>query len=137
MNTVLMALASSVDFLKGKENCFPEHVLSFYEYVRENDLSMTHTFINPQVNRAQFYFEETSEPIAAKVIEKNESGIVVKGARLLATQGGITDEIVVISAGGFLIKQMDSHFLYLVTLRVSSLCAENHLLGETLHLIIH
>ncbi|MDY0406790.1 4-hydroxyphenylacetate 3-monooxygenase, oxygenase component [Virgibacillus sp. 179-BFC.A HS] len=100
MNTVLMAIASSADILKGKENCFPEHLVSFYEYARENDISMTHTFVNPQVNRAQFYFEETEEPIAAKVIEKNEKGIVIKGARLLATQGGITDEIVVISAGG-------------------------------------
>lgn len=85
MNTVLMALASSMDLLQGKENCFPENILSFYEYARENDLSMTHTFINPQVNRAQFYFEETEEPIVAKVVGKNEAGIIVKGARLLAT----------------------------------------------------
>lgn len=100
MNTMLMAFASSVDFLKGKENCFPENIVNFYEYARENDLSMTHTFIDPQVNRAKFYFEDTDEPIAAKVIEKNKEGIIVKGARLLATQGGITDEIVVFSAGG-------------------------------------
>jgi 4-hydroxyphenylacetate 3-monooxygenase len=100
MNTVLMALASSVDSLKGKRNCFPENILTFYEYARENDISMTHTFIEPQVNRAQFYFEDSNEPIAAKVIERNEMGIIVKGARLLATQGGITDEIMVITAGG-------------------------------------
>jgi len=100
MNTVLMALASSVGLLKGKENCFPTNILAYYEYARENDLSMTHTFINPQVNRGQFYFEDSDEPIAAKVMERNEAGIIVKGARLLATQGGITDEIMVISAGG-------------------------------------
>lgn len=100
MNTVVMAMASSVDLLKGKENCFPENVLAFYEYARENDLSMTHTFVDPQVNRSQFYFEEEGEPIAAKVVERNEAGIVVKGARLLATQGGITDEVVVIATGG-------------------------------------
>lgn len=100
MNTVLMAFASSVGFLKGKENCFPENIKKFYEYAREHDISMTHTFINPQVNREQFYFEDSDEPIAAKVIDRNDEGIVVKGARLLATQGGITDEIVVFSAGG-------------------------------------
>ncbi|OKL36886.1 4-hydroxyphenylacetate 3-monooxygenase, oxygenase component [Domibacillus mangrovi] len=104
MNTVLMAFASSVNFLKGKENCFPENITKFYEYARENDVSMTHTFIDPQVNRTKFYFEDTDEPIAAKVIEKNEMGIIVKGARLLATQGGITDEIMVFSAGGILDK---------------------------------
>lgn len=100
MNTVLMALASSANLLAGKENCFPNHLLAFYDYACENDLSMTHTFIDPQVNRGHFHFEESSEPIAAKVVERNETGIIVKGAKLLATQGGITDEIVVISAGG-------------------------------------
>ncbi|WP_026907300.1 4-hydroxyphenylacetate 3-monooxygenase, oxygenase component [Paucisalibacillus globulus] len=100
MNTVLMALASSSGFLKGKENCFPERLVAFYEYARENDLSLTHSFVNPQVNRAQFYFEDSDEPIAAKIVAKNEEGIIVKGARLLATRGGITDEIAVFSAGG-------------------------------------
>ena len=38
MNTTLMALASASDFLKEKPNCFPEHLLKFYEYARENDI---------------------------------------------------------------------------------------------------
>ena len=100
MNTVLMALASSVDLLKDEVNCFPENILSFYEYARENDLTMTHTFLSPQVNRGLLFTEETDEPIAAKVVERNDEGIIIKGARLLATQGGITDEILVVSAGG-------------------------------------
>ncbi|QFF97555.1 4-hydroxyphenylacetate 3-monooxygenase, oxygenase component [Psychrobacillus glaciei] len=100
MNTTLMAFASSASFLNEKKNCFPENLLSFYEYAREHDLSMTHTFIDPQVNRSPFYLEYSEEPIAARVIDKNEEGIIVKGARLLATQGGITDEILVISSGG-------------------------------------
>ncbi len=100
MNTVLTALASSTSLLEGKANCFPENIIAFYENARENDLTMTHTFIGPQVNRGFNLTEETDIPIAAKVIERNAKGIVLKGARLLATQGGITDEILVISAGG-------------------------------------
>ncbi|MDQ0271498.1 4-hydroxyphenylacetate 3-monooxygenase, oxygenase component [Cytobacillus purgationiresistens] len=101
MNTVLMAFASSVDLLRGKPNCFPENITRFYEYARENDLSITHTFIDPQVNRAQYYFEDSDEPIAAKIVNRIEEGIIIKGAKLLATQGGITDEILVLSAAGF------------------------------------
>lgn len=100
MNTVLMAFASSADLLIGRDNCFPDHLINFYEHARENDLSLTHTFVNPQVNRSEFYFEESDEPIAAKIVDTNKSGIVIKGARLLATQGGITDEILVLSKGG-------------------------------------
>ncbi|GAA0598740.1 4-hydroxyphenylacetate 3-monooxygenase, oxygenase component [Virgibacillus siamensis] len=102
LNTILMAFGSSAQLLEGKENCFPEHLRAFYEKAREEDLSFTHTFINPQVNRSELYFEVSDEPIAAKIVDENEEGIVVKGARLLATQGGITDEVLVFSPGGIL-----------------------------------
>ena len=133
MSTVVMALASSVGLLKGKENCFPEHLLSFYEYARENDISMTHTFVNPQVNREQFYFENADDkPIAAKVVDKTDEGIIVKGARLLATQGGITDEIVVFSAGG--IRDEANGFAFSIpsnTKGLKFICRESFVGGDS------
>lgn len=101
MNTTLMALASAAEYLKDKANCFPDHLLKFYEYARENDLTMTHTFIEPQVNRRRFYYEDEDVIIAAKIVDKTSQGLVIKGARLLATQGGITDELLVLSTNGF------------------------------------
>ncbi|WP_223593936.1 4-hydroxyphenylacetate 3-monooxygenase, oxygenase component [Neobacillus bataviensis] len=98
MNSVVMSFASSADILKNRENCFPENIQALYERARENDLSFTHTFITPQVNRSQLYYGSSKEPISAKIIDKNEKGIVIHGARLLATQGGLTDEILVYNA---------------------------------------
>ncbi|MDQ0200168.1 4-hydroxyphenylacetate 3-monooxygenase, oxygenase component [Neobacillus ginsengisoli] len=100
MNTAVMSFASSAVLLTGRENCFPENIQRLYERARKNDLAFTHTFITPQVNRSQFYFEYSNEPISAKVIDKNEKGIIIKGARLLATQGGLTDEILVYTVPG-------------------------------------
>lgn len=98
MNSVLMSFASSAALLKGRENCFPENIQALYERAMEQDLSFTHSFITPQVNRSQLNLEFSKEPISAKVVEKNEKGLVIKGARLLATQGGLTDEILVFAA---------------------------------------
>lgn len=98
MNSVMMSFASSAAILKGRENCFPENIQSLYEHARENDLSFTHTFITPQVNRSQFYYGDSNDPISAKIVDRNEQGIVIKGARLLATQGGLTDELLVYNA---------------------------------------
>lgn len=98
MNTVLMSFASSAAVLKDRENCFPENIQALYERAREKDLSFTHTFITPQVNRSQSYYGSSKGPISAKVIERNEQGIVIQGARLLATQGGLTDEILIYNA---------------------------------------
>lgn len=98
MNTVVMSFASSASILNGRENCFPENIQSLYERAMKHDLSFTHTFITPQVNRSQVYMEFSDEPISAKVVDINDNGLIIKGARLLATQGGLTDEVLVYSA---------------------------------------
>ncbi|MFJ8261880.1 4-hydroxyphenylacetate 3-monooxygenase, oxygenase component [Rummeliibacillus sp. NPDC094406] len=99
MNTTLMTLAASAHLLEGEENCFPENIRKYYEYVRDNDLSLTHTFIEPQVDRSLNYWERSAEPISASIVDRTDEGLVIKGARLLATQGGITDEMLLVSAG--------------------------------------
>lgn len=98
MNTVIMSFASSAAFLKGMKNSFPDHIISLYKRAMKEDLSFTHTFITPQINRSQINLGFTEEPLSAKVIKRNTEGIVIKGARLLATQGGITDEVLVYTA---------------------------------------
>ncbi|MFD1738759.1 4-hydroxyphenylacetate 3-monooxygenase, oxygenase component [Bacillus salitolerans] len=101
MNTALMTFAASKGLFGDHNPKWEENIWNFYEMAREQDLSFTHTFLNPQVNRSPYYFEEfEDEIIAAQVIDQNEEGIVIKGARLLATQGGITDEIIVFPSGG-------------------------------------
>ncbi|WP_042356190.1 4-hydroxyphenylacetate 3-monooxygenase, oxygenase component [Bacillus rubiinfantis] len=101
MNSVLMAFASSAAILVGRKGCFPEHIQALYKRAKENDLSFTHTFITPQTNRGQLAipFSE-KKPISARVIERTEKGLIITGARLLATQGGLTDEVLVYTGGG-------------------------------------
>ncbi|MER2260906.1 MAG: 4-hydroxyphenylacetate 3-monooxygenase, oxygenase component [Psychrobacillus sp.] len=132
MNTTLMAYASSAKLLEGESNCFPQYLQSYYEYVRENDLTLTHSFIEPQVNRAFYYLENEKEPIAAKVVGENEDGIIIKGARLLATQGGMTDEILVYSIGSVLDE--GKGYLFSIpsnTKGVKFICRESLVGGES------
>ncbi|MDV2682945.1 4-hydroxyphenylacetate 3-monooxygenase, oxygenase component [Alkalihalophilus lindianensis] len=111
MNTVLVSLVASKRIFEENENCFPENVLSFYEKASENDWSFTHTFINPQVDRSPYHlFDGSEELIAAKIVDRNKEGIVIKGAKLLATQGGITDEIIVYSIAGIIDKSYSYSF---------------------------
>ena len=133
LNTVLMSFASSVGFLKNKDKCFPGNLQAFYEMARENDLSFAHTFISPQVNRSQIYYENSSEPIAAKVVGENEEGIIIKGARLLATQGGLTDEVLVFSVGKFLFNE-DEAFAFSIpsnTKGIKFICRDSFIGGHS------
>lgn len=131
MNTVITAFACATDYLQGKENCYPEHLQAYYEYAREHDLSITHTFIDPQVNRSNFYIEFDEKPIAATIIEQNDKGIIVDGAKLLATQGGMTDEIFVMSTSND--GDGNRAFAFAIPSNTSGLkfiCRESFVLGE-------
>ncbi|OIK09259.1 4-hydroxyphenylacetate 3-monooxygenase, oxygenase component [Bacillus sp. MUM 13] len=132
MNTAVMSFASSSVILNGKENCFPENIQSLYGRAMEHDLSFTHTFITPQVNRSEFYLEMAKNPISAKVIERNEKGLIIKGARLLATQGGLTDEVLVISAPRLFDR--DEAFAFSIpsnTKGIKFICRESFVGGES------
>ncbi|MCC9022967.1 4-hydroxyphenylacetate 3-monooxygenase, oxygenase component [Bacillus nakamurai] len=133
MNTVVMSFASSAPLLHGREHCFPENIQALYERAVKQDLSFTHTFITPQVNRSQMNFHLSKEPISAQVVDKNEEGIVIKGARLLATQGGLTDEVLVISSPR-LYFETDEAFAFSIpsnTKGVKFICRESFVLGES------
>ncbi|ATH92533.1 4-hydroxyphenylacetate 3-monooxygenase, oxygenase component [Bacillus glycinifermentans] len=133
MNTVIMSFASSAPLLHDRENCFPEHIQSLYDQAMKHDLSFTHTFITPQVNRSQMNITTSENPISAKIVDRNDKGIVIKGARLLATQGGLTDEILVLSAPRFYFEE-DEAFAFSIpsnTQGVKFICRESFVLGES------
>lgn len=95
LNAALMAFASAADYFGQKERRFADNVRAYYEHCRENDLCLTHTLIHPQVNRSKSAAQQADPYIAARIVKKTADGLVIRGARLLATQAGITDEILV------------------------------------------
>ena len=77
---------------------FKDNIRGYYEYVRENDLVLTHTLINLQRNRNPGATPmEDATDIALSVVKETGAGVIVHGARVLATLP-IADEIAVYPA---------------------------------------
>ena len=85
LNSALMAMAAASEFFGKAEKDFGSNISKYYEYVRDNDLILTHTLINPQTNRGVGPSKQSDPFIAASVLEKREDGVVIRGARMLAT----------------------------------------------------
>jgi 4-hydroxyphenylacetate 3-monooxygenase len=94
LNSSIMAMASASEFFGREGRDFASNVQRYYEYVRENDLLLTHTLINPQANRGAGPSKQADPFIAAGVVGKNSDGVMIRGARMLATLP-IADEIMV------------------------------------------
>ena len=80
------------DVFKGAQN-----VRNYHEYVRENDSLMTHVLVNPQIDRSVPAHLQESD-VVTRIVKETDEGVVVKGARMVATLCAMADEIVVMPA---------------------------------------
>lgn len=70
-----------------------DNLIAYHEYIRENDLCLTHAFGHPQVNRSAALTEQPDPYIATGIVEATDKGLVVRGAKLLATLAPFADEL--------------------------------------------
>ncbi|MCH7653929.1 MAG: 4-hydroxyphenylacetate 3-monooxygenase, oxygenase component, partial [Chloroflexi bacterium] len=94
LNAGLMAVAAASSYFGGNRPEFKANVERYYEHVRENDLCMTHTLVNMRRTRSAESVMGADD-VGLRVTRETDEGIVVKGARVLATLGPISDEIMV------------------------------------------
>ncbi len=78
-----------------KERRFADNLIAYHEYLRENDLCLTHTFGHPQVNRGASIGAQPDPYIPLGVVDTTSEGVIVRGAKLLATLAPFSDEIFV------------------------------------------
>ncbi len=105
LNVSFMAMAAAGDYYAQNRPEFKKNIQSYYEYIREKDLVLTHTLVNLQRNRTPTgALIEDSTDIALSVVEETDAGIVVNGARVLATLP-LADEIAVYPARSHVLPQ--------------------------------
>ena len=92
-NASVMAFAAAADFLEQGRPEFGANMRRYYDYVRNNDKVLTHTLVNPTFNHAQAKEGKYSDKVALQIVKETDAGIIVNGARLLATLGPHADEI--------------------------------------------
>jgi 4-hydroxyphenylacetate 3-monooxygenase len=95
MNSALTALASATAFFAKADPVYGERVRAYYEYAAAGDLLATHTLVPPQVNRSETASQQAGGQLTARIVDEREDGVVIRGARLLATIGPIADELLV------------------------------------------
>lgn len=95
MNSSLTALSTAKSFFGQADPVFAERIEAYYLRARESDLLATHTLVPPQANRSVSSTQQGAGQLAARIVEERPDGIVVRGARLLATVAPIADELLV------------------------------------------
>ena len=95
LNVSIAAWAGAAEYFGQNRPEFAGNVRSYFEFIRENDVTLTHTLVNLQPRRTDGIVDDLDDQVALTVVKETDAGIIVRGSRILATLGPISDEIAV------------------------------------------
>jgi 4-hydroxyphenylacetate 3-monooxygenase len=91
MNACMMAVGNARHIWGSKDPARGEAAYNIYLHCRRDDVCMTHTFVNPMVDRFTPMAEQ--EPyINTGIVDQDDDGIYVTGARMVGTLAPFCDE---------------------------------------------
>ena len=85
LNRALSAYAAGAAFFAAGEPRFGSNAQRLHAELRDQDLCLTHSLIPPQANRAVGPSQQADPFLAARVKTETDSGLVIRGCRMLAT----------------------------------------------------
>jgi 4-hydroxyphenylacetate 3-monooxygenase oxygenase component len=94
MNIHMTGFASGAEFFARGGEQLGQNIRSYYDFLCKHDLSLTHTLINPQTDRSK-PVEKQPRNTAASIVKETDAGMVINGARMIATLAPFSDELAV------------------------------------------
>lgn len=94
-NTALAGQVARKDIFEPGDMKLYENLKRFHREVIDKDLSLTHTIINADIDRAVDQTVGLNAELGLKVVDRTRNGLVVRGAKVLATLGPFANEIYV------------------------------------------
>lgn len=98
VNVTLAGFVARSDIFENRQGAHHDRLCRFYREVVEKDLSMTHTIIQPAIDKGIDELQGLNGDLAARVVKRTETGVIVRGAKILATLGPFSDELFVYPA---------------------------------------
>ena len=102
---------------------FGENIANYHRHCLENDLFLTHALGDPQVDRSEQPQNEQravlEEDIALHVVEETTEGVIVHGAKQLATAAPISNETYVSLSATF-VRRADPRFVLAFSIPTNS-----------------
>lgn len=96
LNVTIACFTGRADVLaKHGQEDGANNIIAYHALVRDSDLCTTHVLVNPQVDRSVSEDRQAGGEVAMRKVGETDSGIIVNGAKMLATLAPYSDELIV------------------------------------------
>jgi 4-hydroxybutyryl-CoA dehydratase/vinylacetyl-CoA-Delta-isomerase len=92
---VFMALLNVVDEVAQANPQYARNIVDMYRYARTNDLRAAEVITDAKGDRSRKAHEQDDPDLYVRIIDRNDKGIVVRGAKLHITAASLVHELVV------------------------------------------
>jgi 4-hydroxyphenylacetate 3-monooxygenase oxygenase component len=93
MNALVTDAAVAHPFIGQRNQRFGENIFRYYEQCRDHDWCLTHTLVDPQIDRSKGPAEQADPDAALHFVRETDTGIIVRGARMLSTLAPFSNEL--------------------------------------------
>jgi 4-hydroxyphenylacetate 3-monooxygenase len=119
-------MAISHEHFETGERDFGQNVLDYYEYCKKENLCLTHALVDPQIDRtggSSFRLPDDGgdRPGVLRKVDEDDDGIVVSGARMLATLGPQAEEVLVYPFGYYTPDEDDQALAFAIPVEADGL----------------
>ena len=95
--SALSGMYMGLDVFRSHGERYARALADYYEFARDNDLYLTYVIINPQADRSKTASEQADPHLVAGVVDEDNEGITIKGAKMLGTGCPMANEVMVAS----------------------------------------
>jgi 4-hydroxyphenylacetate 3-monooxygenase oxygenase component len=121
MNIHMTGFASGAEFFARGGEQFGRNIRNYYDDLSKRDLSLTHTLINPQTDRSQ-PVDKQPRNTAACIVKETDAGIVISGARMIATLAPFADELAVFPSTHLQVSEEAKPYSFAFCIPVATPC---------------
>jgi len=132
---VIYGFGESAELLEPLGGRFADNLRAYANLIRDRDLFLTHAIITPQADRSRSSGQQTDEFLHLGIVRETDAGLIVRGARMLATMGPICDEVLIYSMAHQ--KNEDRNYVFIFALPLDTpgirqICREPYDEGDRL-----
>jgi 4-hydroxyphenylacetate 3-monooxygenase len=110
MSNVAVGLYDFREHLHGNNPRFGDNAVRYHRYCQEHDIVLTHGLGDPQIDRSSSPAQDPD--MALRVLRETADGIVIRGAKQLATLAPLAHEILVYLSASFALREQQQFVLW-------------------------
>src|SRR2546425_938020 len=110
MSNVVVGLYDFRAELERNDPRFGQNAINYHRYAQESDLSITHAIGDPQIDRSIGPLQDPD--LGLRVVRETEDGIVIQGAKQLATLAPLANEVLVYLSSSYALREAKEFVLW-------------------------